>query len=66
MVRQNDPHHRVAKGHHGWKRRRVHMGTTGRKNKNKKKRTIRERQRDQYVLQLIDSWWGWLVRERIS
>lgn len=42
------------------------MGTTGRKNKNKKKRTIRERQRDQYVLQLIDSWWGWLVRERIS
>lgn len=32
------------------------MGTTGRKNKNKKKRTIRERQRDQYVLQLIDSW----------
>ena len=27
-----------------------------RKDKNRKKRTIRERQRDQYVLQLVDSW----------
>lgn len=44
----------------------MRVGTKKRKDKNRKKRTIRERQRDQYVLQLVDSWWGWLVRERIS
>lgn len=44
----------------------MHMVAKRRKDKNRKKRTIRERQRDQYVLQLVDSWWGWLIRERIS